>query len=259
MTSGAPEGGSGALVWVTGASEGIGRALVETVPFRPCRVIGVSRTLRRRWALAGGVRAHHLRADLSGPSGWAAVAASLEEGLPARCRGPVVFVHAAATLDPIAFAAEADPKAYEAAVLLDSAAPQVLGQAFLRAAAGLEASRHLVVLTSGAARSVYPGWSAYGAGKAAVDQWVRTVAAEQERRGGVRVLAVAPGVVDTAMQARIRAASEADFPRRGRFAALAEAGALAEPRAVAERIWALLERDPPLTGVVDLRELGPED
>ena len=32
----------------------------------------------------------------------------------------------------------------------------------------------------GAAGNVYEGWTSYGAGKAAVDQWVRTAGAEQE-------------------------------------------------------------------------------
>jgi benzil reductase ((S)-benzoin forming) len=114
-----------------------------------------------------------------------------------------------------------------------------------------------LLITSGAAHHVYPGWSAYGAGKAAVDQWVRTAGAEQARRGGhVRVLAVAPGIVATAMQEQIRATPAVDFPEVARFVELFETGQLREPREVAAEIWALLERDLPNGAVVDLRDLA---
>ncbi len=59
------------------------------------------------------------------------------------------------------------------------------------------------MITSGAAQKVYPGWSAYGASKAAMDQWVHVVGAEQQVRGGVKVFGVAPGVVDTPMQGQV--------------------------------------------------------
>jgi benzil reductase ((S)-benzoin forming) len=112
------------------------------------------------------------------------------------------------------------------------------------------------MLTSGAAKSVYPGWTAYGAGKAAIDQWVRNAGAEQEARGGVRVLAVGPGTVDTAMQGRLRETTESDFPKRQKFVDLHESGGLTDPDEVARDIWALLERGLDNGSVVDLRELS---
>jgi NAD(P)-dependent dehydrogenase (short-subunit alcohol dehydrogenase family) len=168
----------------------------------------------------------------------------------------VVFVNAAGTLDPMGFAGEVDTDAYRANVVLNSAAPQVLGHLFLAAVAGLDIARHLVMLTSGAARSVYPGWSSYGAAKAATDQWVRDVGAEQRLRGGVQVLAVAPGTVDTDMQARMRATSEDDFPDRAKFVDLHREGKLSDPEDVARRIWTLLGRDLDNGSVVDLRQLA---
>jgi len=63
----------------------------------------------------------------------------------------------------------------------------------------------LLNIGSGAAHNVYEGWSAYCAGKAAADHWVRTVGAEQQRRGGhCLVVSIAPGIVATAMQEQIR-------------------------------------------------------
>lgn len=77
-----------------------------------------------------------------------------------------------------------------------------------RSVAGHTGDHDLVVISLGASASAHPGWSAYGAGKAALDQWVRYAGAEQKVRGGVRVSAIAPGVLDTSMQAEIRPMSD---------------------------------------------------
>jgi len=237
------------LVWISGASSGIGAALARTVPWEASRVIGVS----RRPPPVG----EHLEADLSDPSAWTAVGDSFRRELDGFGGERVVLVHAAGTLDPIGFAGEVDPSAYQANVLLNSAAPQVLGHLFLAAAQGWTGERQMVLLTSGAARSVYPGWSSYGAAKAGVDQWVRDVGAEQAIRGGVRVLSVAPGTVATDMQAMLRQTDERDFPSRAKFVDLHESGGLSDPDEVAGRIWGLLGRGLDTGSVVDLRQVSP--
>ncbi len=236
------------LIWITGASSGIGAALAGTVPWEDARVIGVS-----RGAPAVG---EHLHADLADPASWAGVGEAIRDELAGFDGDRVVFVHAAATVEPVGFAGEVDTAAYQANVVLNSAAPQVLGHLFLAAAKDLQVERHLVMITSGAAKSVYAGWTSYGAGKAAVDQWVRNAGAEQEVRGGVRLLSVAPGSVATDMQARLRQTDEDDFPKRQKFLDLHEEGKLTDPEDVARDIWALLERGLDNGSVVDLRELS---
>jgi NAD(P)-dependent dehydrogenase (short-subunit alcohol dehydrogenase family) len=237
------------LVILTGGSSGIGRALAETVPDPEARVVDVSRR--------GAPGAEHLAADLADPASWPRVAELFEREVGDFDGDRVVFFHCAGTLQPIGFAGEVDAEAYARNVLLNSAAPQVLGDAFLRAARRTRAPCQLVMISSGAARSVYEGWTSYGAAKAAVDQWVRTAGAEQVRRGGrCRVLSVAPGVVATDMQEEIRGMSEHEFPEVARFVELHESGELRDARTVAREIWALLERDLANGAVLDLRELG---
>jgi len=239
----------GSLVFISGASSGLGLALARTVPWSPARVVDVSRR--------GAPGFEHVEADLADPAGWSAVAAVFAREL-ADFRGErAVFVHCAGTLQPIGFAGEVDPTAYARQVLLNSAAPQVLGDAFLRATRATSAPSFVVMISSGAARNVYEGWSAYAAGKAAMDHWVRTAGAEQERRGGrVRILAVAPGIVETPMQEQIRAAGAEDFPEVQRFRELAERGELRDPLDAARDVWSLLERGLPNGAVVDLRDVA---
>jgi benzil reductase ((S)-benzoin forming) len=239
---------SDAIVWISGASAGLGAALAASVPFAGARVIDISRS-------GGAAGTEHLPADLADPASWAAV----EEHFAAQLGGfegsRAVFVHNAGVITPVGFAGEVDSAAYRAHVLLNSAAPQVLGHAFLRALDGFGGRADLVMLTSGAARNPYEGWSGYCAGKAAVDHWVRTVGAEQARRGGCRVVAVAPGVLATGMQEAIRGADPRDFPAVAKFHDLHERGDLRAPADAAQGVWRLLERDLDNGAVVDLRAL----
>jgi benzil reductase ((S)-benzoin forming) len=239
---------SKSLVWISGASSGIGEALAARVPWDGTRVFAVSRR-----APAVG---EHLEADLAAPGSWELVGRSFERELAGWSGERAVFVHAAGVVEPIGFVGEVGTDLYMRNVILNSAAGQVLGHMFLAAARDVGARRHVVMLTSGAARSVYPGWASYGAGKAALDQWVRDVGAEQMLRGGAQLLAVAPGIVDTGMQNQLRGTAERDFPRRQKFVDLHEGGDLADPERVADEIWALLDRGLENGAVVDLRELS---
>ncbi len=236
------------LVIVTGGSSGIGRALLANAPEASHR-IDVSRSG------ATEVVDEHVPADLSDPAQWAAVAATLTARIVERSWERITVVQSAGTLEPIGFVGEVDAEAYTRNVLINAAAVQVLGHHVLAALRRVDTRAELALVSSGAARTPYPGWSSYGAAKAAVDQWVRTVGAEQEQRGGVRVLSVAPGVVATPMQEAIRATDETDFPNVARFHQLHEDGDLIDADVAARAFWSLLDDRSVTTGsVTDLRD-----
>ena len=243
------------LLIVTGGSAGLGRALIATAPSDTHRV-DVSRSGPPPEADG------HVTLDLADPSGWTTFAAAFDDLVASEAWDRITVIHNAGTLDPIGFAGEVDLERYTSSVLLGSAAGQVIGAHVLGRAAAATARLELVMISSGAARSVYPGWSAYGAGKAALDQWVRTVGAEQQQqradgqeRAGAKVLAIAPGVVATDMQAAVRAADPQAFPQVERFQHLHEDGQLTAPEVAARGIWQVLDDPSVHTGaVVDLRD-----
>ena len=139
------------------------------------------------------------------------------------------------------------------AVSLNVAAPLLLTAAVARVRAG----RPLRVLhvSSGAGRSAYPGWSVYCATKAALDHHARAVALD--RSPGLAICSLAPGVIDTDMQAEIRATPVEKFPPKERFVALKSDGALASPEAAAGRLVDYLLSDGfGANPVADLRELA---
>jgi benzil reductase ((S)-benzoin forming) len=236
------------LVFITGGSSGIGLALLKALPLENVQVTDISRR--------GAEGCEHFAADLAEPAAWSGVADLFESRLRDFAGDRAVFIHSAGTLHPIGFAGEVDTDAYARNVLLNSAAPQVLGHAFLRALRNSSAAGSLVMIGSGAAESVYEGWTSYGAGKAAVNQWVRTAGTEQARRGNrCRIISVAPGVVATAMQEEIRATPASAFPEVARFVAMHDSGDLRKPDVVAREIWDLILGEPENGAVMDLREL----
>lgn len=235
------------LLVVTGGSSGLGAALIRTVPFE-CHTVDVSRSGPERPST------EHLPADLSDPSTWEEVGRRFRDLIDAHQPRRAVFIHAAGTIDPIGFAGEVDSPEYRSAVVLNGGSGQMLGHEFLRAAQGVERTE-VVMVTSGAASSVYPGWSAYGPAKAALNQWVRTVGAEQEIRGGATVLSIAPGVMDTNMQRRVRDADAEDFPSIERFERLHSEGDLVAPDVAAARVWSVVESRPSTGEVIDVRDV----
>jgi len=127
-----------------------------------------------------------------------------------------------------------------AALNLNVGAAIVMTAAFLRATPSAGADRRVLNISSGAGRTPYAGWHVYCATKAALDMATRTLALEHGA-AGLRAVSIAPGVIDTDMQASIRCADPAAMPMRARFVDLYAQGALPSAEQVAARLAAYLE------------------
>ncbi len=238
---------STSLAVITGASRGIGAGIAAAAAADGAVVATCNRS--------ASDAVHQLTADLGDPASWPAFADWLDSVVDSVAPDRLTVVHNAATLTPIGFAGEVDAAAYTANVLLNSAAPQVLGHAVIRTALRTNTPTVLVQLSSGAGKNPYPGWSSYCASKAAVDIWVRTVGLEQGDL--VRALAISPGVVATEMQAEIRASEASAFPNVERFRDLHDAGQLGDPAEVGAKIWKVAQSTSWDSGTVgDLNQLA---
>ncbi|MEV4263851.1 SDR family NAD(P)-dependent oxidoreductase [Kribbella sp. NPDC049584] len=225
------------LIWISGASAGLGAALAATIPFENAELIDISRR-------GGTPGAHHVAVDLADPDSWPVVDDDFQRRIATRDPELVIFIHNAGTLTPLGSADHVDTAQYTRNVLLNSASAQVLGQSFLRAVSGRQCEQHLIMISSGAGMQPHEGESSYCAAKAGIDQWVRTVGLEQRRRSpGCRVISVSPGAVDTDMQAELRASTPDEVPESTRFREMEALGQLSKPENVARIIWSLLGRD----------------
>lgn len=232
---------------LTGHSRGLGQALANALRARGIATLSIARTPPDRSAHD----AHAL--DLADP---AALASWLEAGHMRRFlddADSALLINNAGTVQPMGLADTLAPDRIAQSINLNVSAPLMLASAFLAATARL-ADRRILHVSSGAARTAYAGWTVYCASKAALDHHARALASEA--LAGVRVCSLAPGIIDTDMQAEIRAMPEAAFPLRSRFEALHTDGALASPVAVAEDVIAhLLDARFGEVLVADLRTL----
>ncbi len=130
------------------------------------------------------------------------------------------WVNNAGVLEPIAMLRDVEPADFRRHLDVNLTGVFLGTRAYVRHLRARGRGGVLLNLSSGAAQSAYAGWSAYCAAKAGVDRLTECVQLE-EADSGLRAHAVAPGVVDTAMQELIRATPAAQFPALPRFLELA--------------------------------------
>lgn len=217
---------------ITGASQGLGRALAEAILERPdTQVLGIS-----RHATIVHPRYQHQPLDLSDIE---AVEHNLGKIFPARPDAQsLTLINNAGILGEIGYIGELPNEHFQFVFDLNVVAPAMLMNTFLSAYGSLGSILRTVLnISSGAAQRPVDGWAAYCASKAALNSLSETAQKEQDIRGtGVRIWALAPGVVDTAMQAHIRTAEVVQFSEQEKFTALHAAGQLQTPEAVAARL-----------------------
>lgn len=240
---------------VTGHSRGLGEAVAADLLQRGIAVLGLSRlphgSLAERYA--GLLQQTPLDlADTAQLLAWLRAGALARFVQGARC---VLLINNAGTVRPMGASGILEGGQLARAVALNVTAPLLLANALVAATSG-QTQRRVVHVSSGAARKPYAGWSVYCATKAALDMHARASLLDQIP--GLLIESVAPGVVDTDMQADIRAASEDDFPLRERFEAMKREGQLEHPSQVARKLVDhALSADFGLEPATDLRALFP--
>lgn len=151
------------------------------------------------------------------------------------------IIHNAGVVTPIEQAnALTDLNAIRTAFDVNITAPIYLTGHFLAATRNCT-DRRIMLVSSGAGRQPYSSWGVYCATKAAMDRYAEVINAEAHPH--TRVASVAPGVIDTDMQAQIRAMPESQFPAVQRFVALHEQGALTPASTSAKAMLKLLASD----------------
>jgi benzil reductase ((S)-benzoin forming) len=198
------------IIWISGATAGIGLGLARNAPFANARIINLSRT--------ANPDLENVRIDLTEPASWDLARRHFRGELEGFTGKRALFIQNAYYSSAVGLIGKVASNTYEKSVLANVAAPLILGEAFLSACRpGYEAG--LVLLSSGAAVTPFEGLATYCAGKVAIEHWVEVVARERESRGGKGpwVVAVRPGGVETAP---VRAIAELDpqvYPRSKRI------------------------------------------
>jgi len=225
-----------ALNLITGGSRGLGLALVQQLLQEGERVIEFSRSAPHPFSV---------RADLSEPLAFAStVAATLAALDRSALEGGIRIIHNAGLIEPIGPAAGQAPAA-QLANLNANLCSAVLGlSAMVAALQDVPGRKCLLSISSGAAQRPIAGWSLYCTAKAGLEMFVRTLAQEQSQESKPFIAVnVNPGVIDTEMQATLRAAGPEAFPDHAVFVARHAEGQLQSPAAVATRVLAIARRN----------------
>jgi NAD(P)-dependent dehydrogenase (short-subunit alcohol dehydrogenase family) len=220
---------------ITGGTSGLGLALVRELQGRGAHVAFVARTAAVVERVA---RAHR------GTHGIVGDLARKEEIHPialqvlGRLGGLDVLVNNASSLGPtpLALLGDTDCEDFELALATNVLGPFRLTKALMGAlSASAREGRGAVVLnvSSDAAVNAYPRWGAYGASKAALHHMSR-IWDEELAGGGVRVLSLDPGDMDTPLHAVAVPDADPATLKQPRIAAreLADALVAALPRRV---------------------------
>jgi NAD(P)-dependent dehydrogenase (short-subunit alcohol dehydrogenase family) len=186
-------GGVMGHVLVTGATGGIGRALVGALVEAGHRVTAVGRGV-------GRLDVRGIEADLAEPGTLAAAVGALEE---AGGVGEVRALVHCAGISPVAAVADADPEMWRRTLAVNVASAAELVRLTLPA---LRRSRgHVVFVNAAPGTSGVARWSAFAAGKAALRELADSLR-EEEAANGVRVTTIYPGATATDLLGEVRSA-----------------------------------------------------
>jgi benzil reductase ((S)-benzoin forming) len=219
--------------FITGTSRGIGKAIAQQLLLDPQNyVFGLSRTNtieHERFSF------HEI--DLS------------EEEQVSKWEFPVLkdadkicLVNNAGAIGSVKHAGKMEMADMTRAFYVNLVAPTIFCNSFLKTYSAFSAQQIIINVSSGAGKNPIDGWSVYCATKAGLDMYTKTLAEELKIDGkkNIFAFAVAPGVVDTAMQDQIRTAAPEDFSRIQSFIGYKNEDQLAHPDFVASKYLAIL-------------------
>jgi benzil reductase ((S)-benzoin forming) len=235
------------LVILTGASRGMGLAMAEQLLARPAHtVLCISRHANdalERAPRGAGSELVQWQEDLSDAAGSAQRLGDWLSQSGAAKFASVTLINNAGVIARPAPLDEASAADVVNALRVGVEAPMLLASAFLRATRDWTGARRVLSISSGLGRNAMASQAPYCAAKAGMDHFSRALALEEAARpNGAKVCSLAPGVIDTDMQAQLRGGDPALFPDRERFAQLHAKGQLTSPADAAARVLAYLDR-----------------
>ncbi len=218
--------------YITGSSRGLGKALAELLLEHNNKVVGMARTQTIEHP-----NYTHVMLDLSKAEQVEAFTFPQHNDA-----AKIVLINNAGAIGDIKRVGGLEADTIINNYTINLVSPSLLCNSFIGAYEGVACEKVIVNVSSGAGKHPIDAWSTYCASKAGLDLFSRVADAEQNINTAhpVKVLSVAPGVVDTKMQAEIRASDEAEFSRHAEFIDYKNSGNLATPKLVAEKYFHIL-------------------
>jgi benzil reductase ((S)-benzoin forming) len=234
------------LYIVTGASRGMGQAIARQLLEPGHVVVGISRKISAALddaARSAGAQLEQWEQDLALPLAAAQRLQAWLEGQPGTRFASATLINNAGVVPPPGPVDSTSLEDLSNAVRVGLEATLLLSSAFLRATPQLGRSRRILNISSGLGRRAMAGSAAYCAAKAGMDNLSRAMALDEAaKEQGAAIVSLAPGIIDTDMQAQLRAGDASGFPDRAVFVNFKESGALLSPEQAAAKVLRFLAR-----------------
>ena len=216
------------LYIITGTSSGIGKSILEALLENPINeVIGISRnnsTIHPSYT--------HVTLDLSNISDVKKFKFPNSTNY-----SKISLINNAGTLGEINTLDKINLESLDQTNLINYTAPMLLATEFIQKYQSAHIQKIIINLSSGAATSPYASWSNYCASKAALEMFTKCIHKEQEDQSHpILAFSIAPGVVNTNMQAYIRSTKAENFKMKSKFIELYEQNQLYDANSVAQKI-----------------------
>jgi NAD(P)-dependent dehydrogenase (short-subunit alcohol dehydrogenase family) len=234
------------LAILTGASRGLGLALAEQLLDQNCTLLALSRRPNAAldaYAVARGAKLEQWAVDVTTSEVVPRLEAWLRQ-FASDAFERAVLINNAGVVGRVGPVDRMDPAILADVLRVDLEAPAVISAAFLRATRAWSTERRILNVSSGAGRAAVTGWAAYCAAKAGLDHLSRVMALDEARQPNpAKIVSLAPGIIDTDMQAEVRASDGSEFPDLARFKEFKATGQLVAPKDAAARLLAFLDRN----------------
>lgn len=243
---------------ITGTSRGLGEAFAKRLISKENYLFCISRTQNQSiidLAKKKNAQLHYFELDLT----RLGQIESLMEDIASIIKDTpksITLINNAGTVSPTRPIEKCESNEITENISLNLIAPMILTSEFIKLFEKYQTEKRIINISSGAGKKPYYGWSSYSTAKAGLDMFTKAVAIEQEnQQNPVKIISIAPGVIDTQMQEEIRKLSINDFSNVDRFIEMKEKGQLLTADFVAERILAILDNENWQNGdVIDVRD-----
>lgn len=215
------------MIFITGTSSGIGKAVAEYY-------------LAQGRAVTGIGRRHTITDPLYTPVDCDLSDRNAVEALTFEVDSDTMLINNAGILGNVRRLSDQQSVDIASVLAVNTVAPAILMSRFAQLC-GDRFALTVVNISSGAARRAIPSWGAYCASKAALAMVSEVFYLEEREKGrNTKVYAVEPGVVDTDMQQAIRSVDASDFSSSETFHAYKDNNELADPVLIAQKLDRLL-------------------
>jgi benzil reductase ((S)-benzoin forming) len=156
----------------------------------------------------------------------------------------VVLINNAANLGDVKHVGGIDNQKIIDAYNLNLITPVILANNFISEYSELECEKIILNISSGAGRKPIDGWNVYCSTKAGLDMFSRVLKDEITiDSSNIKVLSLAPGIIDTEMQSEVRRSNEMSFSNIERFKYYKESGYLVAPEITAKQVLRFIDED----------------